>query len=169
MSGTGPKAGGPLYVRRMTKAPDAPPPSAAELPGPVGERNVYRTMPRGDLLLAPATREGLRSMLEAVAGTGNRAVIDTSVIGAQAAAELAPGARQCVDVRSETLLEGVLVESDADRVAAIARLVSELPGRIVPVQDAVTINRGMLVHEVSISVNTAAAGGNASLLALAEE
>ena len=51
----------------------------------------------------------------------------------------------------------------------MARRVAELPGKIVPVQDASAIDCGMLVHEVSISINTAAAGGNASLLALSEE
>jgi RHH-type proline utilization regulon transcriptional repressor/proline dehydrogenase/delta 1-pyrroline-5-carboxylate dehydrogenase len=168
MSGTGPKAGGPLYVRRMVRTPGVSEPHAEVLPGPVGERNLYRTTPRGEVLLAPAGREGLRAMLDAVAATGNRAVIDTSLVGAAAARELAPGARAIVGIAKETRLEGVLVEGDTARVVAVARQVAELPGKIVPVQDAAAINRGMLVHEVSVSINTAAAGGNASLMALSE-
>jgi RHH-type proline utilization regulon transcriptional repressor/proline dehydrogenase/delta 1-pyrroline-5-carboxylate dehydrogenase len=168
MSGTGPKAGGPLYVRRMVRTPSVSEPHAEVLPGPVGERNLYRTMPRGEVLLAPAGREGLRAMLDALAATGNRAVIDTSLVGAAMARELAPGARAIVGIAKETRLEGVLVEGDAARVVAVARQVAELPGKIVPVQDAAGINRGMLVHEVSVSINTAAAGGNASLMALSE-
>jgi delta 1-pyrroline-5-carboxylate dehydrogenase len=51
----------------------------------------------------------------------------------------------------------------------VARQVAELPSKIVPVQDAAAINRDMLVREVSVSINTVAAGGNASLMALSED
>src|SRR6185503_20968691 len=52
LSGTGPKAGGPLYVRRLLSR--CPPlvleGLARELPGPVGERNTYRLRPKGTIL-----------------------------------------------------------------------------------------------------------------------
>jgi len=62
----------------------------------------------------------------------------------------------------------VLVEGDVARLAEVARLVAAMPGPIVPVQSAADIDLDLLVHEVSVSINTAAAGGNASLMALKE-
>jgi RHH-type proline utilization regulon transcriptional repressor/proline dehydrogenase/delta 1-pyrroline-5-carboxylate dehydrogenase len=168
MSGTGPKAGGPLYVRRLVRQRPADNDFAELLPGPVGESNLYRTTPRGEILLLPQTREGLSRMLDAVVSTRNEAVIDGSVVGAAVVRELAPRARLAATLAAEVGIDGVLVEGDATRVAEIARQVAELPGKIVPVQSAADVNRDMLVHEVSVSINTAAAGGNASLMALGE-
>ncbi len=168
MSGTGPKAGGPLYVRRLVRHRPADNDFAELLPGPVGESNLYRTTPRGEILLLPQTREGLSRMLDAVVSTRNEAVIDGSVVGAAVVRELAPRARLAATLAAEVGIDGVLVEGDATRVAEIARQVAELPGKIVPVQSAADVNRDMLVHEVSVSINTAAAGGNASLMALGE-
>ncbi len=168
MSGTGPKAGGPLYVRRLVKQRPADNDHAARLPGPVGESNLYRTAPRGEVLLLPQTREGLSRMLDAVAATRNVPVIDAKAVGAAAVRELAPLARLSPGLAHERGVDGVLVEGDAARVAEIAEAVAGLAGKIIPVQSANEVNRDMLVREISVSINTAAAGGNASLMALEE-
>jgi RHH-type proline utilization regulon transcriptional repressor/proline dehydrogenase/delta 1-pyrroline-5-carboxylate dehydrogenase len=96
-------------------------------------------------------------------------VIDISIVGAAAARELAPAARLIAGITREARLEGALVEGDAAYIAAWAEQVAALPGKIVPMQDIAAIDRGMLVHEVSVSINTAATGGNASLMALSED
>jgi RHH-type transcriptional regulator, proline utilization regulon repressor / proline dehydrogenase / delta 1-pyrroline-5-carboxylate dehydrogenase len=125
LSGTGPKAGGPLYLRRLGLVSDqqvryAPSPTdpalrdlqhwlskrrnlavgsesgdwetsladltasmahqkisteEVELPGPVGEQNLYALRPRGKVLLFPETEAGLCCQLAAVFATGNVAVI----------------------------------------------------------------------------------------------
>jgi len=168
MSGTGPKAGGPLYVRRLVRQRPADNDLAELLPGPVGESNLYRTAPRGQILLLPQTREGLSRMLDAVIATRNSPVVDGTVVGAAVVRELAPAARLAATPATEAGIDGVLVEGDAARVADIAVQVAARPGKIVPVQSAADVNRDMLVHEVSVSINTAAAGGNASLMALGE-
>ena len=168
MSGTGPKAGGPLYVRRLVKQRPTDNDHADVLPGPVGESNLYRTAPRGEILLLPQTREGLSRMLDAVVATRNTPVIDGKVVGAAVVRELAPLARLAANLSAETHVDGILVEGDAARVAEIAQQVAAFAGKIVPVQSASDVNRDMLVHEVSVSINTAAAGGNASLMALKE-
>jgi len=62
----------------------------------------------------------------------------------------------------------VLAEGDDARLASVAQAVAAWPGPIVPVQSADSVNRDMLVREVSISINTAAAGGNATLMAMRE-
>src|SRR5207302_11095069 len=56
LSGTGPKAGGPLYVRRLlAEAPDEAPPTG-DLAGPVGERNSYALRPKGAVLCIASDR-----------------------------------------------------------------------------------------------------------------
>jgi RHH-type proline utilization regulon transcriptional repressor/proline dehydrogenase/delta 1-pyrroline-5-carboxylate dehydrogenase len=165
-SGTGPKAGGPLYLRRLVKGRPAEAEASSRLPGPVGESNLYALRPRGEVLLLPTTREGLSRMLDAVAATRNTAVIDATMIGENTARELAPDSRISGDWSRETAITAVLAEGDAARLAAVAQAVAAWPGPIVPVQSASNVNRDMLVHEVSISINTAAAGGNATLMAM---
>ncbi len=159
LSGTGPKAGGPLYVRRLkrtTIGSDAP--TAETLPGPVGESNIYRTLPRGDILVLHQSVPGLARMLEIVTLAGNRPVTT----------DPAPDSRVTKDWTAERGLGGVLVEGDAKRVAEISSIVATWGGPIVPVQSLESLDPALLLHEVSISINTAAAGGNASLMGLSD-
>ncbi len=149
LSGTGPKAGGPLYLRRLlARAPALadPPLLTRELPGPVGERNTYRTEPRGTVLCL-ATDERARAVQRDAAGaTGNRASLD------------AAGPADVV------LFSG----SSSDLLDLQARIAAR-PGPIVPIHcpraDG-TYPFEWLTEERVISTNTAAAGGNASLMTL---
>jgi len=171
LSGTGPKAGGPLYVRRLTKRRPIDTASRIEaLAGPVGETNLYRTIPRGEVLVMPQSREGLSLQLEAVAMSGNRAVIDAALLGTAAVIAMAPAdARLSDDWRAEEGVDAVLVEGEASRVIEVQRTVAGFGGPIVPVMASGDVNTDMLVHEISVSINTAAAGGNVSLMALRED
>jgi RHH-type proline utilization regulon transcriptional repressor/proline dehydrogenase/delta 1-pyrroline-5-carboxylate dehydrogenase len=67
-------------------------------------------------------------------------------------------------------LTGALVEGSSTYVIEAASAVAQGDGVIVPVQrsDNGGLDLDMLVREVALSINTAAAGGNASLMALAE-
>src|SRR5262249_49772820 len=69
LSGTGPKAGGPLYVARLVQRRTIHATRELAMPGPVGEANTYRLETKGEILLLPQTREGLKQMLDAVAAT----------------------------------------------------------------------------------------------------
>ncbi len=214
LSGTGPKAGGPLYIGRLVqRAPVPPQPAAAidpaamafaawlddqglagtelarkntvrspvghrcELDGPVGERNIYARHPRGRILMLPETSAGLHHQLMAVLATGNSAVIDaTSDLRPSLATLPASVAGRLVWTASwqdSGPYSGALIEGEAARVTAISRKLAALPGPLVLVQAASTaeIRSGedayglnWLVEEVAISINTAAAGGNASLM-----
>ncbi len=209
LSGTGPKAGGPLYLRRLlaarpgghvagarpvdadafsawlsahdhpsaalafeTMLASSPAGHVAELPGPVGERNVYRCAPRGEVLLLPLSEDGLFLLLGAAIATGNRAAIALGGLSPALLDGLPPAVagrlRASGDWRADSAVDGVLVEGDAARVAEVRRHVAAQDGRIVPVQALADINLDLLVHEVALSINTAAAGGNASLMALRE-
>ncbi|WP_326523324.1 trifunctional transcriptional regulator/proline dehydrogenase/L-glutamate gamma-semialdehyde dehydrogenase [Sphingomonas sp.] len=207
LSGTGPKAGGPLYLRRLVQA--APAASAGSrtdpaladfarwldesgasadaaaarrcgegcalgmevtLPGPVGERNLYSLHARGAVLLRPATTTGLYRQLAAVLAAGCSAVVDDMALPADlpasVAARLAP---------ATTAPAVALVEGDSTRILATLGEFAARPGPIVTIhaaspeecRDGCGYDPTWLLEEVSISINTTAAGGNASLMALA--
>jgi RHH-type proline utilization regulon transcriptional repressor/proline dehydrogenase/delta 1-pyrroline-5-carboxylate dehydrogenase len=147
LSGTGPKAGGPLYLYRLLAqrpgdalaqalrfvgaAGAVQPPTEVTLPGPTGEQNVYRLEPRRTVRASgPLDAETLAQPLDAVLFTG-----------------------------------------PADSLRALLAQLAQRPGPIVNVYvlDAAdaTPPAEALWAERSVSTNTAAAGGNASLMMLA--
>ncbi len=230
LSGTGPKAGGPLYVRRLCtgwdddtianaaapvrhagraadpllRAADAfatwlrraghiaeaeavertaaqalgPP---VELPGPVGERNVYRLKPRGAVLARVQTETGLRAALaprlpRATASSLTRPQPALDAIG-KLPREVAARVRMRAQDPSagDAAIQAVLFEGDSDALRALNEEVAGWPGGVVPVYG---VSRSGLAEgherfpvawlseEVVVSTNTAAAGGNASLMTI---
>lgn len=212
LSGTGPKAGGPLYLPRLVREVPVPTPRAdaeidpaladlatwldakgeqqaaalarrigaasplgreVELPGPVGERNVYALHPRGTIQLVPASREGLFHQLAASLATGNHVVVDANAALVAMLADLpaSVGAR----IRSDASeVSAALAEGGGAEVTALLTRLAEREGAIVTVQAASTealrepgaYSLDLLIEEVSVSINTTAAGGNASLMML---
>jgi RHH-type proline utilization regulon transcriptional repressor/proline dehydrogenase/delta 1-pyrroline-5-carboxylate dehydrogenase len=203
LSGTGPKAGGPLYLGRLvSQAPifaarssqiaaplqdliewlDASgepqaatiarrygeaSPLGAELtlPGPVGERNLYALHPRGVILMAPATQAGLFEQMAAVLATGNRGYVEGMPLPAGLPASVAA----CFSTQDTEPFAAALVEGDEAAIGKVVAKVAARPGPIISVH-AATTDQGLayecdwLVEEVSTSINTTAAGGNASLM-----
>ncbi|MGE0577114.1 MAG: L-glutamate gamma-semialdehyde dehydrogenase, partial [Reyranella sp.] len=142
LSGTGPKAGGPLYVHRLLARRPATTPSAGELAGPVGERNSYALKPKGLVLCVAADPRALQAQHALVRATGNRVAADEAMSIAVA-----------------------LFAGSASDLLALNRRLAARPGRIVPVF-VEPYPREFLLDEVSLSINTAAAGGNASLMTI---
>ncbi|MFB2549839.1 trifunctional transcriptional regulator/proline dehydrogenase/L-glutamate gamma-semialdehyde dehydrogenase [Ensifer soli] len=218
LSGTGPKAGGPLYLGRLVSTAPIPPQTSSvhtdpalldfaawldgqglsedaeaardlggtsalglelELPGPAGERNLYALHPRGRILLVPKTPAGLRRQLAAVLATGNMAVVDAAC-GLQGAlsgvpATVAARLAWSDDWAADAPFAGALIEGEEDAVRAANRAIAALPGPLVLTQAASSAELArnaeayclnFLLEEVSTSINTAAAGGNASLMAI---
>jgi len=216
LSGTGPKAGGPLYLGRLL---DIPPQTAlrgleaagpalstarayadwlgtrghvaeaercigylsrsalgarVELPGPVGERNTYGLRPRGRIAALSGTVSGLLIQVGAILATGNVAVVERG--GASAALQALPAevAARIVPVDAWQQAEdlcGLLFEGEPDALLDIARQVAERDGPILPVEASRSAERDdyqltRLLEECSVSTNTAAAGGNASLMSI---
>ena len=207
LSGTGPKAGGPLYLRRLVAGParepvaqGAAPPvlavycdwlrgsgradlaaqcadfgarsalgAAVECPGPVGETNVYSLRAKGKVAIVAVSEAGALRALGALLATGNRAALEPPT------ARFAEGAPPSVAARMETLADwthapniaAVLVEGGRDALLAAQGSAAARDGAIVPVIpiDA-SIDLDRLLEERSVSVNTAAAGGNASLMTI---
>ncbi len=221
LSGTGPKAGGPIYVTRFAHGAtaDLPAPDEAtrpapltsfarwsaatgnaaaaraardygarsrlgqviELPGPVGERNTYAFHPRGRIAIQAASAAGFWHQVAAVLATGNVAVaVRSNAVAARPAgfpADLAGHVEWSDnDLASAPRLGGALVEGDAAAVAAATHALAARDGPIVtlhaPRSDDLAsgpchYDPDLLCEEVTISVNTTAAGGNASLMATA--
>ncbi len=218
LSGTGPKAGGPLILRRLlarvpgdTGLPAGPPTAAvlqfadhleeageaclasrtraiaarsplhAELllAGPVGERNSYTLLPRGDVLCRAATRDGLALQLAAVFATGNTAIVEDAdrfrILDA-----LPPALHGCWQPAGEANQRHVtlaLFEGDADTLNDFSIRLAQREGAIVTVlalsprdiANGRDYEPEFLLRECSVSVNTAAAGGNASLMSIGLE
>ncbi|MEM7458806.1 MAG: L-glutamate gamma-semialdehyde dehydrogenase, partial [Pseudomonadota bacterium] len=80
LSGTGPKAGGPHYLKRLTQAPNqtdrTPIHSRIELRGPTGEQNSLRLVPRGRLLCVGGDNAGdLEAQIQRARDSGNEPVV----------------------------------------------------------------------------------------------
>ncbi len=152
-----------------------------DLPGPVGETNRYALHPRGRILLSADTDDRLIDQIAAVLATGNDAVIHAE---AHARSGQRDGLRSLPasvagrvsfvdDLHDAGLLGGALVAGEAGEILQIQQAIAALPGPILLTQAVVTGQEDAgycldwLVEEVSTSINTTAAGGNASLMTLA--
>jgi RHH-type proline utilization regulon transcriptional repressor/proline dehydrogenase/delta 1-pyrroline-5-carboxylate dehydrogenase len=192
LSGTGPKAGGPLYLLRLlSQRPDA---ALAPwlvrkadgcvqlardvpLPGPTGEANTYRLHPVACVLCLADTEAELRVQWQAVHAVGGQALWPERWRGVWQ--QLPEAERERVQLTAAWPspqavaalgVQRVLLHGDALALAQVQQVLCEVPGPIVglvhllPGQGHVPLER--LVVEVATSVNTAAAGGNAALMAL---
>ena len=218
LSGTGPKAGGPLYIGRLVK--QAPEPQfsvgprknelidsfvnwlqkngdssdvafakslngksplgvSVNLPGPVGESNVYSLHSRGKILLFPQTKSGLYRQLATTFATGNVAVIDAACKLQNSLSDLPEQLIRNVEwsenLNADGPYAGALIEGDENNILEKQKIIAALSGPIILTQAATSeeltsgelpYNLGYLSEEVSTSVNTAAAGGNASLMTI---
>ncbi|MFO1313473.1 MAG: bifunctional proline dehydrogenase/L-glutamate gamma-semialdehyde dehydrogenase PutA [Burkholderiales bacterium] len=148
LSGTGPKAGGPRFLWRLVReAPAEVSPAAVALPGPTGESNVLSLHPRGRVACV-ATQPSERAAQRALAASLGNTPVDL------------PGPRP-----DAVLFAGEPVEAARLRAAFVAT-----DGPLVPViergKDGYDASR--LVLERTLTINTTASGGNASLLSLEE-
>ena len=147
------------------------------LPGPTGEANLYAVWPRERVLCladdGPTTEHDRLAQLAAVLAAGAQALWPAD---ARALAERLPvGVRERIVLAQDWSAPSITFDaalhhgSAASRLDVAARL-AERPGPIVgltaaePGTSRVPLER--LVVERSLSINTAAAGGNASLMTI---
>ena len=153
------------------------------LPGPTGESNRYQLLPRGAVWAVPKTALGLVHQVAAALASGNPCWVETPPAGgvvAQALAALPPEVQGFVRTRSadellaEAQLSALLFEGDGDALQALLPRVARRAGAIVRVESlsadqlaaGILYDVSALMHEQSISTNTAAAGGNAQLMTM---
>lgn len=223
LSGTGPKAGGPLYLYRLlsTRPRDAVAKQlagdakqrlarpaeqekalqalrdwagkhaadlatvAAEfaelaqsyschvLTGPTGERNTYSLLPRERVLNLAEERGDLLVQLAATLAVGSLAVWPATQ------RELRDSLPKDVQKRielvedwtaAEAAFDAILHHGDSDQLRAVCEQAAQRQGAIVGVhglgkgETDVPLERLLIEH--ALSVNTAAAGGNASLMTI---
>ncbi len=214
LSGTGPKAGGPLYLRRLLSAMPAirtlpgqadlavakayqtwlhergegavatrcadyiarsPLGFSRELPGPVGERNLYLLRSRGRLLCLPASEAGFLVQIAAALATGNHILLRSDAPGSSLLPTLPSAVRARIDVDAAAQdCAAVLFEGDSDALLQLGKTLAQQAGAILPIHAVPSdfLSSGAdyalewLLAECSISTNTAAAGGNASLMSI---
>jgi RHH-type transcriptional regulator, proline utilization regulon repressor / proline dehydrogenase / delta 1-pyrroline-5-carboxylate dehydrogenase len=213
LSGTGPKAGGPLYLKRLLSA--APPlwpnlgraaPNAAatkfceglaaagrrtlaercasvvalsrfgvsvELPGPVGEQNTYTLHRRGVVLCHAASEDAAMVQIAAALGTGNDVLLAGGA--AQATFDTLPRALHAnISVAGKRNFDVVLTDCEGE---ALLNLSKEVAGKGGPIASIFSVSPARfqagenwpldwLLNERTVTVNTTAAGGNASLMSI---
>ena len=187
LSGTGPKAGGPLYLHRLLATQPRGLPAGLDtalkmsqpliLEGPTGERNTYALKPRGNVLCRAASFKGIEAQFTACQATGNHMlVIDTPVVREFLESLDNQAKTHCEPVAEEAWMEqhfeAVLFEGDGDTLIHFNQMLTKRKGPLVlveglssdEIESDVPYRLEPLLREVSISVNTAAAGGNASLM-----
>lgn len=219
LSGTGPKAGGPLYLGRLVQplpgvggagiAAGAPDPAATDfarflagageeeaarrveaaaariaiggeavLAGPVGQRDSYRLRPRGRVLVEAQTPFGRAVAIGVALAAGNRVVLARTPDNDEFVRSLPPPLARRIDLATaedDDRIDVVLHEGDADRLEVLSARIAAREGPIAAVHSV--SSEGLaggreafyadgLVEEVAVSVNTAAAGGNASLMSI---
>ena len=157
LSGTGPKAGGPHYLPRLQQSTAAAfPAMESSLPGPTGESNVLRLVPRGTLLCLGPTDADRAAQAEMARATGNAALTPTET------------ERDLTErLRTGNGFDAVAHFGSGETVRPIRMALSERDGVRIPLLTSPD-DLGRLLIERHVCVDTTAAGGNASLLAEAE-
>ncbi len=146
-----------------------------QLAGPTGERNSYAILPREHVLCLADDENDLLIQLAAVLAVGSSAVWPETDISKPLRARLPKDVQARIKLipdwtKDEVIFDAVLHHGDSDQLRAICQQIAQRSGAIVGVnglshgETNVPLER--LVIERALSVNTAAAGGNASLMTI---
>mgnify|MGYP001378203324 FL=1 len=193
LSGTGPKAGGPLYLRRFLSACPAAsdwepavlsgesrlfrdwkklsgtitclPKKSETLPGPTGELNVYELSPRGLIMCAGPDEESLSRQINAALTAGNQAVLPPEK--ASLLGEIPDRLRGAISLLGATTQPDVILcakdPSEIVKLQKWSKRFDSIVSVITP-DDAGLYPVEWLVQERSVSTNTTASGGNVALM-----
>jgi RHH-type proline utilization regulon transcriptional repressor/proline dehydrogenase/delta 1-pyrroline-5-carboxylate dehydrogenase len=154
-----------------------------DLPGPTGETNRYQLLPRGTVWGAPSTALGLVHQVAAALASGNRYWLKAPLANSSVARLLAalPASVQAFvqvctpeQMHSDLNWGALLFEGDADELQAMSHHTAQRAGALVRIANLTSsqlaagaaYDLSALMHEQSISTNTAAAGGNAQLMTM---
>ncbi|WP_341796936.1 MULTISPECIES: trifunctional transcriptional regulator/proline dehydrogenase/L-glutamate gamma-semialdehyde dehydrogenase [unclassified Pseudomonas] len=145
------------------------------LPGPTGERNSYTILPREHVLCLADNDADLLAQLAAVLAVGSSAVWADSEPGKALRARLPRELQAKVKLvadwnKDDVAFDAVIHHGDSDQLRSVCQQVAKRAGAIVGVHGLSSgdhqIALERLVIERAVSVNTAAAGGNASLMTI---
>lgn len=145
------------------------------LPGPTGERNSYTILPREHVLCLADNEADLLAQLAAVLAVGGSAVWADGEPGKALRQRLPRELQAKVKLvsdwnKDEVAFDAVIHHGDSDQLRGVCQQVAKRAGAIVGVHGLSSgdhqIALERLVIERAVSVNTAAAGGNASLMTI---
>ncbi len=155
LSGTGPKAGGPLYLSRFCRNADlTDTPPVQTLPGPTGELNQWLLAPRAAILcLGPGTDKTAEQIaaIEALGGKARACASDT-----------------VQEVMSENEISGAIWWGDLETARNLTQTLGAQDGPLVPLITGQP-DLAHVMQERHLCVDTTAAGGNAALLSAMSE
>ncbi|MBX3678874.1 MAG: trifunctional transcriptional regulator/proline dehydrogenase/L-glutamate gamma-semialdehyde dehydrogenase [Rhodocyclaceae bacterium] len=140
------------------------------LPGPTGEENRLGFVARGAVAGLASSMTDLIHQVVAALACGNRIVLEESSVSRRLLAALPDLPASVVSLTGDPLAvdcAAVLFDGD-DRTADALRVrLAERDGPIIALcRPEPDYDLSQLVHERTVSVNTAAAGGNASLMTI---
>ena len=161
-----------LYERLVSRPPSTLPVdvnAGESLPGPTGETNTLYLRPRGRVACVADTERALMEQIRVATATGNIALLPASA-ASERVRDAGGGACELVADPLASEPDAVLFAGGASGAQELRRRLAALPGPIVPliVAGANGYDRTRLVNERTITINTTASGGNASLLSLTE-
>ncbi|EJH4503395.1 trifunctional transcriptional regulator/proline dehydrogenase/L-glutamate gamma-semialdehyde dehydrogenase [Cronobacter sakazakii] len=145
------------------------------LPGPTGERNTYTLLPRERVLCLADNEQDLLVQLAAATSAGSRVLWVDEPLQRTLAKQLPAAVNAIIDFAKPDVLfsqrfDAVIYHGDSDQLRALCEKVAARDGAIVSVQGFARGETNLLLErlwlERSLSVNTAAAGGNASLMTI---
>ncbi|HEY4956289.1 MAG TPA: trifunctional transcriptional regulator/proline dehydrogenase/L-glutamate gamma-semialdehyde dehydrogenase, partial [Caldimonas sp.] len=143
------------------------------LRGPTGERNLYSLHAREAVLCLAHAESDRLAQLAAVLAVGSRALwpADAAALRARLPAALQAEIALVADwMLPSVRFDAAIHHGSADQLQAICRALARRPGPIVGVEGLcpgeTTLSLERLVTERALSINTAAAGGNATLMTL---
>ena len=143
------------------------------LPGPTGENNTYQILPRERVLCLASQDSDLLTQLASVLATGGQALwpVQHQALHARLPAALQERVALVAQWQADGVwLDAVLHHGDSDALRTACRAIATRSGPIVTVtglpSGSTEVPLERLVLERSLSVNTAAAGGNASLMTI---
>ena len=184
LSGTGPKAGGPLYLTALAHLHEDDnatftdiltarqlPWDGVSLDSPTGERNIYRVRGRGEVLCLGPSLKDVEQQIVLASATHNRAIVPHLMLeeALKDAPELARYTRAAHELSDASIaafydFDAVAYFADDARAREIREGLSKMEGAIIPLISSNTRLHDW-VHEFHVCTDTTAAGGNAELLA----
>ncbi|MFO4007954.1 trifunctional transcriptional regulator/proline dehydrogenase/L-glutamate gamma-semialdehyde dehydrogenase, partial [Enterobacter hormaechei] len=145
------------------------------LPGPTGERNTWTLMPRERVLCVADNEQDALVQLAAATATGCEVLWPEDALHRDLAKQLPKAVSARIRfAKADALLtqpfDAVIYHGDSDQLRELCEQVAARSGAIVSVQGFARGETNLLLErlyvERSLSVNTAAAGGNASLMTI---
>jgi RHH-type proline utilization regulon transcriptional repressor/proline dehydrogenase/delta 1-pyrroline-5-carboxylate dehydrogenase len=145
------------------------------LPGPTGERNTYALLPRERVLCLADNNADALNQLAAVLAVGSQALWPEAELQRTLYRSLPAAVQARIGftkdwAQDKVEFDAAIYHGDADQLRTLCEQIAQRSGAIVSVQGFARGETNILLErlliERSLSVNTAAAGGNASLMTI---